>query len=410
VNDTDASLMERIERANRGRDPQRLQLKYRAMAADVFTFFRGTCHLFAEDWPADSELDRAPGTWICGDLHLENFGAYKGDNRLEYFDINDFDEAIQAPCTRDVARLSTSILLAAENLGLQRTQALQLCQRFVEIYAAELAEGKARWIERETANGMVKDLLKRLRRRKRRDLLDRRTELRGAVRNIRLDGVHASAASRAERKKIKSFIATLAADRAEPGFFKVIDVARRIAGTGSLGVERYIVLIQGKGSPDKNYLIDVKQACPSAWQARADASQPMWRTEAERVVSVQKWVQAASPALLKPVRIESRPFVLRELQPVEDRLALAHWNGKIRRLEKVLSTMGRVTAWGHLRGAARRGAWPVDSFVDFAAERGWRRLVTEHAEHYRSQVRRDWREFCQVMTSRALGETAYLSQ
>jgi uncharacterized protein (DUF2252 family) len=175
-------------------------------------------------------------------------------------------------------------------------------------------------------------------------------------------------------------------------------------------VERYIVLIQGKGSPDKNYLIDVKQACPSAWQARADASQPMWRTEAERVVSVQKWVQAASPALLKPVRIESRPFVLRELQPVEDRLALAHWNGKIRRLEKVLSTMGRVTAWGHLRGAARRGAWPVDSFVDFAAERGWRRLVTEHAEHYRSQVRRDWREFCQVMTSRALGETAYLSQ
>ena len=91
--------LQRITTYNYGRDPERLSRKYAAMRADVFAFLRGTCHLFYEDWPHISTLNDAPRTWICGDLHLENFGSYKGDNRLTYFDLNDFDEAILAPCT-----------------------------------------------------------------------------------------------------------------------------------------------------------------------------------------------------------------------------------------------------------------------------------------------------------------------
>ncbi|NJK53097.1 MAG: DUF2252 family protein, partial [Leptolyngbyaceae cyanobacterium SU_3_3] len=68
---------------------------------NAFVFLRGSCHLFYEDLPTDSRLDAAPHTWICGDLHLQNFGSYKGDDRLVYFDINDFDEAALAPCTWD---------------------------------------------------------------------------------------------------------------------------------------------------------------------------------------------------------------------------------------------------------------------------------------------------------------------
>ena len=63
------------------------------MCEDAFAFLRSTCHLFYEDWPADTPLNEAPLAWICGHLHLENFGTFKGDNRLAYFDINDFDEA-----------------------------------------------------------------------------------------------------------------------------------------------------------------------------------------------------------------------------------------------------------------------------------------------------------------------------
>lgn len=71
---------ERIRAFNQGRDPRLVQMKYKAMRKDVFAFFRGTCHLFYEDWPASTPLDQAPTTWICGDLHMENLGSYKGDN------------------------------------------------------------------------------------------------------------------------------------------------------------------------------------------------------------------------------------------------------------------------------------------------------------------------------------------
>ena len=33
---------------------------------------------------------------------------------------------------------------------------------------------------------------------------------------------------------------------------------------GSLGLDRYVVLVEGKGSPDGNYLLELKQCQPSA--------------------------------------------------------------------------------------------------------------------------------------------------
>ena len=93
------------------------------MRRSPFRFFRGTAHLFYDDWPASSPLDKSPLTWACGDLHLENFGSYKGENGLAYFDINDFDEAALAPASRDLARFATSTLLAITDLGVSAAEA-----------------------------------------------------------------------------------------------------------------------------------------------------------------------------------------------------------------------------------------------------------------------------------------------
>ena len=82
-------IVKRLTNFNQNRDTERLALKYKAMSKDAFAFLRGSCHLFYEDWHNDSPLDATPAAWICGDLHLENFGCYKGDNRLVYFDINE---------------------------------------------------------------------------------------------------------------------------------------------------------------------------------------------------------------------------------------------------------------------------------------------------------------------------------
>ena len=159
-----AAVVARVLRFNAGREPERLHLKYRAMGADAFRFFRGTCHLFYEDWPRRTALDRAPPTWISGDLHLENFGTYKGDDRLAYFDINDFDGAILAPCTWELARFVTGVMVAAPGLGLSASRATELCHAYLDAYAEALVDGKARHVERPTAEGLVRDLLASLKR------------------------------------------------------------------------------------------------------------------------------------------------------------------------------------------------------------------------------------------------------
>jgi uncharacterized protein (DUF2252 family) len=55
------------------------------MRSEIFASFNGTRHLFYKDWPADFPLNDAPPVWSCGDLHLENFGRYKGDKRYNFY-------------------------------------------------------------------------------------------------------------------------------------------------------------------------------------------------------------------------------------------------------------------------------------------------------------------------------------
>ena len=393
---TRRDVVERITHFNRGREPERLRLKYQAMASDPFTFLRGTCHLFYEDWPQSSALNQAPATWVCGDLHLENFGTFKGDNRLTYFDMNDFDEAALAPGTWDTARFLTSLLVFARVTKLDGRDATTLCGEFVDTYAGALAQGKPRWVERSTAEGIVKDLLGGLRRRRRVVLLDSRTESDGRRRRLRLDGRRALPVSAEDRQRVEDFMARFAARQPDPRFFKVQDVARRIAGTGSLGLERYVILVRGRGNPDGNFLLDLKHQPGSALQPYVELPQPRWRTEAERVVAVQQRMQAASPAFLQAVRIGRRPYLLRELMPRDDRLSFTGRNRKLKQLAPAIRTMAQVVAWGQLRGGRNQGAASIEELADFGHRKAWRKPLVDYVRHYAEQVEEDWRAFRQA--------------
>ncbi|TDN69060.1 uncharacterized protein DUF2252 [Paraburkholderia sp. BL10I2N1] len=177
-----------IANFNTGRDPERLSMKYELMRTSAFVFLRGTCHLFYARLPSGSVIAGTPATWICGDMHLENFGSYKGDNRLIYFDMNDFDEACLAPCLAELVRLLTSVLVAADSLQVSRAEALALCHTTIDSYSAVLRFGKARWIEEETAEGMVRELFEVLHEGTRVDHLNRRTDLKGKKRVLKIDG------------------------------------------------------------------------------------------------------------------------------------------------------------------------------------------------------------------------------
>lgn len=243
----------------------------------------------------------------------------------------------------------------------------------------------------------MRELLAGLHGRVRAEFLDRRTVRKGGRRQLKVDGIKALAAGVDERERVTGFMERFAADQANPGFFQVLDVACRIAGTGSLGVARYVILVEGKGSPDGNYLLDLKQAMPSALAPhlqRLGIAQPAWPDEARRVVTVQKRMQAVEHAFLHAVAFDGQPFILKGLQPSEDRVAMGDWGRKLERLREVAAILGRTLAWDQLRAAGRGGAASADELIAFAGGEAWLADVLDAAEAMTGITRRQWQEFC----------------
>ena len=161
-----------------------------------------------------------------------------------------------------------------------------------------------------------------------------------------------------------------------------------------MGVARYVILVEGRGSPDGNYLLDLKEAIPSALEPFVRHKQPQWQSQAHRIVSVQYLAQAIAPAFLSAVTYQDKPFVFKGLQPTQDRLALEGWNGKLRRMEQVIRSMGEIVAWSHLRCGGRSGSAIADEWIIFGNQRDWQSPLLEYATSYASRIEADWKIYC----------------
>jgi uncharacterized protein (DUF2252 family) len=395
------TVTERIRDFNRGRNPQLLRLKYRAMRTDAFAFFRGTCHLFYQDWPVRSQLNQAPTTWLCGDLHWQNFGSFKGNNRLVYFDINDFDESGLGPCTWDLARLLVSILLSASLLHISEKRALELCQLSLKIYQKAVKKGQIRVVEEDQTTGLVHALLFQTRTRDQADLLTKYCNLVEGSRTLHIDGTRLLPATLEQKENIQAAIEQWADSQARPGHFIVQDIAQRVAGIGSLGMERYVLLVSGKGSPDHNYLLDLKAEGPSSLSPYFINQQPHWSSQAERVVTIQHWVQNMPPALLTAIQIQRTSFVLRELQPEEDKVNIEPLGGKLSRLEELVETIAKVVAWGQLHSGGHQGSATANEVAGYLSEAKWQYELLQYANSYLGQVKKDYHAFCAAYDSGA---------
>jgi uncharacterized protein (DUF2252 family) len=396
-----ASPIQRILSYNEGRIPKMLQRKYAGMNENAFRFYRGTCHLFYEDLPIETPLSDCPTTWICGDLHLENFGSYKADNGLEYFDINDFDEAVLAPCLWDIARLLVSVILAADvSLHTNEASAYELCRSFIYNYTHILQKGHVGMVEQRTTKGLVKDFLRAVGKRKRQELINKRTVIKNGQRQLIVDEEKVSELETAKKEQIKFIIEKWAERHAnnpkDKTFYEVLDVGYRIAGTGSLGLERYVLLVEGKGSVNGNFLLDLKVAETSAIMPHLKITQPTWKNEADRVTSVQRRMQIDSPALLTTIDLDGKSYTLKQLQPSQDKMDLSLCNGKLLKLDKVLTYFAQIIAYAQLRSSGRQGSAIVDELIDFSHQTHWVKPLMEYVISYSQKVQQDYRLFSEA--------------
>lgn len=370
------------------------QLKFKSMTENAFRFFRGTCHIFYQDLKNNGNLPDSPTTWISGDLHIENFGSYKGDNGLVYFDMNDFDESVLSPVLLDITRMITSIYVAFDSLKITHKETEDAVVSFLKHFTNTLKEGSARYIDPQTATGIVKKFLTAVGQRKEVELLQERTVRNGnRIKLVKGKEKELKLSKQLKKELVENFNAWMVADSAPLQGYRLMDVSFRVAGTGSIGVERYLFLIRKENEQKKYRFIDMKQALPSSILPFTDIPQPSWQSEAERIVSVQKRMQNISPAQLSTNFFKENSYVMEEMQPTKDRINFEVIDHNFKQVCCVLNDMAIITASSYLSASGRQGSAIADDLITFAERNDWQDWVIGYAKEYKNKVTSDYQAF-----------------
>lgn len=388
-------LAGKIKTFNSNRDPKKVLLKYATMKLDAFRFFRGTCHLFYEDLYKKNALPKSPHVWMCGDLHIENFGSFKGSDRLVYFDLNDFDEAILSPAAWEVSRLLCSVVVAARTAAYSKVHIQKLTTSLLKGYAFRLQQGKGMTVETATGNGLIKTLLEKVETRKESKLLKQRTSKAYGYSRLQIDNLKSFAIHSSTKKEVLNAVKQLLKSKTSNRKWKALDAVYRVAGTGSIGIERYAVLVQDVIT-SKKLILDVKEAMNSSLQDYTGIHQPKWKNNGDRIIQIQTRMQFVCPSWLDTLCIKTKWFVIKEIQPVADGIEFISFKEEMDKQEKLLYTLGQLTASAQLRSSGREGSAITDALISFGTDVSWQKSVTNYAGKYALQVEKDYQEFCKA--------------
>ena len=120
-------------------EPTAYRAKFRRMAHDPHSFFRGSAALFYRDVTRlDAPYVDERSSRIHGDLHVENFGTYLNSAGRLVFDVNDFDEAYLGHFTWDLLRFSTSLALLGWQKALPEDEVAGLVESYVRAYLRQV--------------------------------------------------------------------------------------------------------------------------------------------------------------------------------------------------------------------------------------------------------------------------------
>jgi uncharacterized protein (DUF2252 family) len=364
-----------LDRERTKRFPDLFVRKLQRMSASPLAYLRGAAPLFYEILASHPDLADGPAGegWIVGDMHLENFGAYRPDplgaaeptsgkdeaaskkHRVVRFDLNDFDDAVIGPWRLDVLRLTTSLLLGGRELGANGLVALSLCDLLLDAWARSAFDKEPVPSEPPAP---VAALMEQVRARSKTGLLDDRTAVTGGkrhfVRGPRYADLPADVVS-AVPDAFDGYIKALPdEDRPHKGSLEIVDCALRIAGTGSLGGLRIAILVKGKGGPDGGWIFDMKEQGEPSAAALCGAPSMV---PAERVCTAFRACVERPPRMLDSTVLRAGAgmsklsMFVRKLSPQEDKLNLRRLRGAD--LPSLATYLGALLGSAHARAATK---------------------------------------------------------
>lgn len=423
-------VLDAITAVNVGLSDTDRAAKYTKLATSPYRFFRGTNHLYWNDVWHDWRFALFGGlpetqTWLQGDAHAYNFGAYGHHDDNVRYGMDDFDDALIADYQYDIWRLAISLVLdARENVSLSHKATRKALRALLESYHDELtthASGKTpEAVTLDTAKGPLKPFMQEVAdKRSRARMLEKWTQQSAegrcfADRPDKLVGLPAHIASQLRKAVEEEYRHTLQSVRveADDDHFQVKDMARRLdAGTGSLGLERFYVLIEGgHGHEHDDVILDVKQQTPpEGWAMMTAAQKKAWRKafphEGIRHAAAFCAIAEHPDIYLGWLHLGDNVFSVRERSPFKVDFP-THKINAAKPYRKLVKQWGRILAREHLRGARAlhqddpaRFARSVCARLDGRLEH-FVDMVTTLAVSYADCVTQDYRIFVDAQQNR----------
>lgn len=177
-----------------------------------------------------------------------------------------------------------------------------------------------------------------------------------------------------------------------PYNYEVISTVFRLAGTGSIGLKRYLFLLKSTNTKNKYLLLDMKQARSSSAAPYVPVQQLAWDTEAARVIGVQQRMQNIPAALLSTTVFRDGSYIIQEFQPVKDSIKFKQLED-YRDMYQVIDDMAALTASSQLRCGGMQGSGTIDDLMAFGADQGWQEAVIAYAQQYARNMKGYYKEY-----------------
>jgi uncharacterized protein (DUF2252 family) len=326
--------------SSKGRLSKLLPLRYGRMMVSPFTFYRGAAAVMASD------LAGTPVTGLklqaCGDCHLLNFGGFATPERKLVFDINDFDETSISYWEWDVKRLAASFVLAGRSNGFDDDDSREMAWWAVRSYRKRMAAfANMSVLEAWYAAIDLEELIETgggeefgyfdqekvdqaISRTAHAHELAKLTYISGDqprisddpplifhAEDVQKDQHYRQEVQHAVRRYIDSLLPArrLLLDR-----YRIVDVAMKVVGVGSVGTECGVILLMS-GNGDSLFL-QYKQAMSSVLEPYTGIS--LYPNHGQRVVIGQQIMQTASDLFLGWTQgDDGRCFYIRQLRDVK---------------------------------------------------------------------------------------------
>ena len=346
-----------------------IPIRYARMLASPFAFLRGSAIVMSAD------LAHTPVTGLrvqaCGDMHVANFGVFASAERNLVFGINDFDETLPGAWEWDLKRLAASAVVAARFMGADKVLCGEVSRAVVRSYRKRMREYAAMgylevWYARIDEQGILTSLspdareiasaiMAKARTRGHVQVLEKMSELVDdrhriveekplIVRETRTaDG---RPVREAVGRMMERYLESIPDDRRPLlARYRIMDVARKVVGVGSVGTRCWVILLTGNGSNDPLFL-QYKEAQSSVLAPYFTGTS--WKCEGQRVVVGQRTIQGAPDIFLGwGIEKGGTHFYMRQLR---DMKGGAEFNPKrVRTLPDYCKLCGWALALAHAK-------------------------------------------------------------